>query len=76
MFTVAQISGRDRSTFCPIMIFSRRQQNSIKYDRAGSLAFLPGVLHHLYHGAAHGLRRLILHLPRGVGVGAEGVTPF
>ena len=43
MFTVAQILGRDRSTFCPIMIFSRRRQNSIKSDRAGSLAFLPGV---------------------------------
>ena len=65
------------------MIFSRRQQNSIKYDRAGSLAFLPGVigttgqpLHDLRHEAAHGLRRLILHLPGGVGVGVQGVTPF
>ena len=28
----------------PIMIHSLLQQNSIKYDRAGSLAFLPGVL--------------------------------
>ena len=43
------------------------------------MAFLPGVfgvagllLHHLGHEAAHGFRRLILHLPGGVGVGAEG----
>ena len=48
----------------------------VKERRAGSLAFLPGVLHHLCHRAAHGLRRLILHLPRGVGVGAEGATSF
>ena len=51
---------------------------SLRFDRAGSLAFLPGVfwvaglfLHHLRHEAAHGFRRLILHLPGGVGVGAE-----
>ena len=43
------------------------------------MAFLPGafgaagvLLHHLRHEAAHGFRRLILHLPGGVGVGAEG----
>ena len=29
-------------------------------------------LHDLSHEAAHGFRRLILHLPGGVGVGAEG----
>ena len=47
--------------------------------RAGSLVFLPGVFsgfgsgsHHLIHEIAHGLRRLILHLPGGVGVGAKG----
>ena len=49
--------------------------------RTESLAFLPGVfgatgllLHHLCHEAAHGFRCLILHLPGGVGVGAEGET--
>ena len=43
------------------------------------MAFLPGisggsgmVLHHLGYEAAHGFRRLILHLPGGVGVGAQG----
>ena len=43
------------------------------------MAFLPGVfgavglrLHDLRHKATHGFRRLILHLPGGVGVGAEG----
>lgn len=30
-----------------------------------------GVLSHLRHEAAHGLSRLVLLLPRGVGVGAE-----
>ena len=29
------------------------------------------LLHNLRHEAAHGLRCLILHLPGGVGVGAE-----
>ena len=29
-------------------------------------------LHHLRHKAAHGFRRLILHLPGGVSVGAQG----
>ncbi len=29
-------------------------------------------LHHLRHEAAHGFRRLILHLAGSVGVGAEG----
>ena len=29
-------------------------------------------LHDLRHEAAHGFRRLVLHLPSGVGVGAEG----
>ena len=29
------------------------------------------LLHHLCHETAHGLRRLVLHLPGGVGVGAE-----
>ena len=50
-------------------------------SRAGSLAFLPGVfgvagllLHHLGHEAAHGFRRLVLHLPGGVGIGAQGET--
>ena len=49
--------------------------------RAGSLAFLPGVfggsgvvLHHLGHEISHSFRRLILHLPGGVGVGTEGET--
>ena len=32
----------------------------------------PVFLHHLRHEAAHGFRRLILHLPGGVGVGAQG----
>ena len=47
------------------------------------MAFLPGVfgvagllLHHLGHEAAHGFRRLILHLPSGVRIGAEGATPI
>ena len=31
-------------------------------------------LHHLCHEAAHGFRSLILHLPGGVGVGAEGAA--
>ena len=51
----------------------------VREYRTGSLAFLPGVflvcfylLHDLCHEAAHRLRRLILHLPGGVGVGAEG----
>ena len=51
----------------------------VKEHRAGSLAFLSGVfgllrclLHHLRHEAAHGFRRLVLHLAGGVGVGAEG----
>ena len=42
------------------------------------MAFLPSAfdaagvpLHDLRHEAAHGLRRLILHLPGGVGVGAQ-----
>ena len=30
------------------------------------------LLHDLCHEAAHGLRCLILHLPGGMGVGAEG----
>ena len=29
-------------------------------------------LHDLRHEAAHGLRRLVLHLPGSVGVGAQG----
>ena len=29
-------------------------------------------LYHLRHEAAHGFRRLVLHLAGGVGVGAEG----
>ena len=29
------------------------------------------LLHDLRHKAAHGFRRLVLHLPGGVGVGAE-----
>ena len=29
------------------------------------------VLHHLGHEISHGFRRLVLHLPGGVGVGAE-----
>ena len=43
------------------------------------MAFLPGVFgiaglpsHDLRHEAAHGFRCLILHLPGGVGVGAQG----
>ena len=51
----------------------------VREYRAGSLAFLPGVfasvgmpLLYLGHEVAHGFRRLILHLPGGVGVGAEG----
>ena len=47
------------------------------------MAFLPGVfatagvpLHDLCHEAAHGFRRLILHLPCGAGVGAEGAAPI
>ena len=43
------------------------------------MAFLPSAfdaagvpLHDLRHEAAHGFRRLILHLPGGVGIGAEG----
>ena len=36
------------------------------------MVFLPGVLHHLRHEAAHGFRSLILHLAGGVGVGAQG----
>ena len=42
-------------------------------------AFLSGafeavslLLHYLCHEAAHSLRRLILHLPGGVGIGAQG----
>ena len=75
---MAQIFSRVRSTFC-LIIHSRWQQNFLKCDRAGSLVFLPGVfgsaglpLHDLGHEAAHGFRRLILHLPGGVGIGAEG----
>ena len=30
------------------------------------------ILHHSFHEAAHLLRRLFLHLPCGVGVGAQG----
>ena len=30
------------------------------------------LLHHLRHETAHGFRRLILHLPGGVSVGAQG----
>ena len=33
-------------------------------------------LHDLRHKAAHSFRRLILHLPGGVGVGVQGVAPF
>ena len=45
--------------------------------QAGSFVFLPGfllevTLHNLRHKISHCLRRLILHLPGGVGVGAEG----
>ena len=54
----------------------------VKSTRQG-VAFLSGVfgaagvlLHHLRHETAHGFRRLILHLPGGVGVGARGTTPF
>ena len=43
------------------------------------MACLPGVfgaagvlLHHLCHKAAHGLRCLVLHLPGGMSVGAQG----
>ena len=43
------------------------------------MAFLPGafgasglLLHHRGHETAHGLRRLILHLPCGVSVGTQG----
>ena len=50
-----------------------------KEHRAGSLAFLPGVLvkfrsglQHLVHKISHGFRRLVLHLPGGAGVGAQG----
>ena len=51
----------------------------VKERQAGSLAFLPGIigtagqpLHDLRHEAAHGFRRLILHLPCGVGISTEG----
>lgn len=30
------------------------------------------ILHHLFHEAAHLLRCLFLHLPGGVGIGAQG----
>ena len=30
------------------------------------------MLHHLAHKISHGFRSLILHLPGGVGVGAQG----
>ena len=36
------------------------------------LGVLSLVLHHLGHEISHGFRRLILHLPGGVGVGSEG----
>ena len=49
--------------------------------RTGSLAFLPGVFgaaglpsHDLSHEAVHCFHRLILHLPSGVSVGAEGAA--
>ena len=32
--------------------------------------------YHLRHEAAHGFRCLILHLPRGVRIGAEDATPI
>ena len=45
-------------------------------------AFLSGafeavslLLHYLCHEAAHGFRRLILHLPGSVGVSTQGVHP-
>ncbi len=43
--------------------------------QTGSFAFLPGcfsVSYDLRHKISHRLRCLILHLPGGVGVGAEG----
>ena len=53
----------------------------VREHRVGSLAFLPGVFggsgqgvcsYHLAHEITHGLRRLVLHLACGVGVGAQG----
>lgn len=50
----------------------------ISEHRAGSLGLLLGAfggsgmgLHHLTHEVSHGFRCLVLHLPGGVGVGAE-----
>ena len=47
--------------------------------RTGGLTFLPGIivvagllLHDLRHEAAHGFRRLTLHLSGGVGVDVGG----
>ena len=54
----------------------RKEPERVKEYRAGSLRFLPGfflsVLHDLLHKAAHGGCCLVLLLPCGVGVGAEG----
>ena len=56
-----------------------KRAERFRKHRAGSLAFLSGVfsvagllLHHLGHEAAHGFRRLILHLSGGVGVDVGG----
>ena len=44
--------------------------------RSGVFSAAGLLLHDLSHEAAHGLCRLILHLPGGVGVGAEGAAPI
>ena len=55
----------------------RKCTERMKEYRRGSFCFLSGIFasffcsHHLRHEAAHFLRGLLLHLPSGVGVGAE-----
>ena len=53
----------------------RKGPERVKVCRAGSLHFLPvffSALHDLFHKAAHGGGCLVLLLPGGVSVGAEG----
>ena len=55
----------------------RKCTERVKEYRRGSFCFLSGIFasffcsHHLRHEAAHFLCGLLLHLPSGVGVGAE-----
>ena len=71
------VSQNVGQTLTHTVTHTRKCADRFKEYRRGSFCFLSGIFasffcsHHLRHEAAHFLRGLLLHLPRGVGVGAE-----